>query len=107
MQVYDGAHFVPISVPDSCSLTFHLIQNNYSLKTISNILSISLVGTDFLSLFSSACLILFKPDSWGILGYKPTKSAVTRTDLLQSFTKYLRLTALREKFNFCFSTVFC
>ena len=42
----------------------------------------SLVGTDFLALSSSVSFIAFKLDPWGILGYKPTTSAVTKIELL-------------------------
>ena len=48
-------------------------------------LNISSVGIDFLSLLPSVSLIAIKPDLCGILGYKPTTSAVTRNELLGIF----------------------
>ena len=47
-----------------------------------------MAGTDFLSLFSSASLTAFKPDSWGILGHKPTMSDVAKTELLGILFKF-------------------
>ena len=47
-----------------------------------------MAGTDFLSLFSSASLTAFKPDSWGILGHKPTMSDVAKIELQGIFFKF-------------------
>ena len=76
MYAQGGANFVPIAVPEICWYT--LVSNSKKLffKTSFAILIRFSVGISLRVLWSKASLSALKPDSWVMLGYNPTTSAV-------------------------------
>ena len=76
-QTQGGANLVPIAVLEICCLIYPLYSKKLFFRTKSAILISSLVGMCF-SVLSSTSLRAFNPASCGMLGYKPTTSAVTK-----------------------------
>ena len=77
-HAYGGANLVPIAVPETCCLILLLNSKKLFFNTNPAILTKSSVGIHFLSCLSKASLRALKPASWGMLGYNPTTSAVTK-----------------------------
>ena len=89
-HAYGGANLVPIAVPETCLI---LLLNSKKLffNINSAILTKSSVGIHFLSCLSKVSLRALKPASWGMLGYNPTTSAVSKIALSGIVLRFLVL----------------
>ena len=78
MEVYEGANLGRIVVSDFCQYTLLLNPNILLSNTNFAIIARYSLGIFLISVFSRAYLRIFKPARWGLLGFKPPTSAVTR-----------------------------
>ena len=82
-HAYGGANLVPIAVPETCCLILLLNSKKLFFSTNCAILTKSSVRIHFMWEYSlsKASLRAVNPTSWGILGYNPTTSTVTKIAL--------------------------
>ena len=78
IHVYGGANLVPMAVPETCCLTFGSNSKKFFLSTNSAMSTKSAEGTFLSDLSSNFSYSALSPTLCGILGYKPTTSAVTK-----------------------------
>ena len=69
---------VPIAASEMCCLILLLNSKKFFFNTNLTILTKSFVGIDYLSCLCKASLRALNSDSWGIVGYNPITSAVTK-----------------------------
>ena len=77
IKTYVVAHSLTTAVPEICCLVWLLNYKNIFFKTIPTFYTESSVGIFLYCPLSSASFRALSPTLWGILGYKPTTSAVT------------------------------